>query len=112
MAGQASVDMSFNRMENNEYLLAILCHVTVRHCGLVESARTWDGASRVYRAHDYSGLFGVLWYIWLDTKIVLKKNSGQVNSQHCLTRQLHGFKKRFQKLWNRPSSVDVGNLKE
>ena len=46
----------------------------VHHCGLVESARTWDGTGRefdswkcqiyiishVYRAYDYSGPFGVL----------------------------------------------------
>ena len=28
--------------------------------------------SHVHRAYDYLGPFGVPWYIWLDTKIVLK----------------------------------------
>ena len=58
----------------------------VRHCGLVGSAGAWDGTglssipgsvryiSHVHKAYDYppvpSGFYG---YIWLDTKIVLKK---------------------------------------
>ena len=47
----------------------------IRHCGLVELARTWDGTgcefhswqcqiyiiSHVHRAYDYSGPFGILW---------------------------------------------------
>ena len=57
------------------------------HCGLVKSARTWDGTgcefdswqcriyirSHVHRAYNCSGPFGVSGYIGLDTKIVSKK---------------------------------------
>ena len=49
--------------------------IVARHCGLVESARTWDGTgcefdswqcriyiiSHVHQAYDYLGPFGILW---------------------------------------------------
>ena len=56
----------------------------IRHCALVGSARTWDGFLAVSDIYPMSIEPTITWfpsgfsgYIWLDTKIVLKKITRQ-----------------------------------
>ena len=64
---------------------------TVRHCGLVVSAPAWDGTGREFDSWAVSDIYpmfmeptitwvpsGFSGYIWLDTKIVLKKLYGSI----------------------------------
>ena len=73
------------------------CWNPVRHCGLVVSTPAWDGTGcefdswqcRIYIPCSLSlrllGSFGFSGYIWLDTKIVLKKKKSKTAKSLALS---------------------------